>query len=94
MIIIIDPAKRAVIVNGQAHRPPRRVFDLIATLSARPGIVWSRSRLLDALGIGEEASDRAIDAAVKRSRAFLRALGCGNCIRYLYHEGYYWEDGE
>ena len=44
-------------------------FELVATLAAQPGRVFTRAQLLDAIrGVEVESFDRAIDAHVKNVR--------------------------
>ena len=44
-------------------------FELLATLAARPGRIFTRSQLLDALrGVAFESYERAIDTHVKNLR--------------------------
>jgi DNA-binding response OmpR family regulator len=69
----IDVAGRAVFLNGAPVTLTRTEFDLLAALSARPGVVFSRRQLLDAVWsdawIGNE---HLVDAHVAHLR---RKLG-------------------
>lgn len=65
---MIDRERRTVTIDGKAMRPTRRVFDLVAVLAARPGVVFTRHQIMDALGISENNFDRTIDTTVKHAR--------------------------
>jgi DNA-binding response OmpR family regulator len=45
--LVIDEATREVMVDGQSVNLTKLEFDLLATLAAHPGIVFSRNQLLD-----------------------------------------------
>ncbi|MEO6299946.1 MAG: winged helix-turn-helix domain-containing protein [Paracoccaceae bacterium] len=84
--VFVDPDCRTITQGKITVRPTRAEFDIIYYLSARPGFVRSRAQIMDAMGAGEEASDRAIDTHVKRIRAYgIRALKTSRGV------GYYWE---
>ena len=78
------PARDAVIRAGEVTLDKRRMqatvgrraidltsseFELLATLAAQPGRVFTRAQLLDAIGgVEADSFDRAIDAHVKNIR--------------------------
>jgi DNA-binding response OmpR family regulator len=78
------PARDAVIRAGDVTLDKRRMqatvgrraidltsseFELLATLAAQPGRVFTRTQLLDAIrGVEADSFDRAIDAHVKNIR--------------------------
>jgi DNA-binding response OmpR family regulator len=69
----IDLAGRTVTVDGAAAELTRTEFDLIATLAAHPGRVYTRMQLMEAAqGDAFEGYERTIDAHVKNVR---RKLG-------------------
>jgi DNA-binding response OmpR family regulator len=71
--IVIDSVKHKVLVKGQAVELTATEFRLLENLARRPGAVFSRNQLLDALGADEAmVYDRTIDAHVKSLR---RKLG-------------------
>lgn len=90
----IDPDKRAVIVGGKPHRLPRRVYDLIEVMAARPGRVWTRGDLMNAVGMPLRNSDRSVDSIVKHARKHLVSLTGRQFIQSMWGVGYYWEDGQ
>jgi two-component system phosphate regulon response regulator PhoB len=71
--IVIDSIKHKVIVKGQEVELTATEFRLLETLAKRPGAVFSRNQLLDAVGSDESmVYDRTVDAHVKSLR---RKLG-------------------
>lgn len=87
MVTQIDYPKRKIIVDGVAFRPPRRMFEFLAFLAKRPGVVRSRQEIMDHLQIHHDASDRTIDSLVKRARKKGYDYICAS-----YGIGYYWSD--
>ncbi len=71
--VVIDGAKHKVCVRGQQVELTTTEFRLLECLARRPGVVLSRSEILDAVG-GDEAMvcDRTVDAHIKSLR---RKLG-------------------
>ena len=67
--IVLDvPRMRAEVAGRPLDLTPTE-FKLLATLAARPGRIFTRSQLLDALrGIAFESYERAIDTHVKNLR--------------------------
>ena len=45
----IDPASREVLLDDEPVPLTRTEFDILAALSSRPGVVWSRRQLIDAV---------------------------------------------
>ena len=69
----IDTARREVCVEGRPVTLTRSEFDLLTTLAARPGRVWSRYELMSRVqGYDYEGYERTINAHVKNLR---RKLG-------------------
>lgn len=67
--VIVDRPKMRVSVAGVDVDLTPTEFELVATLIAQPGRVFSRAQLLDALhGVSFESYERAIDAHVKNIR--------------------------
>jgi two-component system OmpR family response regulator len=83
----IDPATRAVIVDGSPITLTATEFDLLAHLMARPGRVFTREELLSAVwGYASHAGTRTVDVHVAQVRA---KLGEGaNVIRTVRGVGY------
>ena len=67
--LIIDASKMTVTRNGSAIELTPTEFQLVAALARRPGRVFSRAQLLDAVrGTEVESFERAIDAHIKNIR--------------------------
>jgi DNA-binding response OmpR family regulator len=83
----IDPATRAVTVDGAPIMLTATEFDLLAHLMARPGRVFTREELLSAVwGYASHAGTRTVDVHVAQVRA---KLGEGaNVIRTVRGVGY------
>jgi DNA-binding response OmpR family regulator len=65
----IDPARRSVSVDGETVDLTRSEFDILATMAAHPGRVYSRLQLLEAAqGDAYEGYERTVDAHVKNVR--------------------------
>ena len=67
--LVLDPLRmRAELGDRQIELTPTE-FQLLATLAAQPGRIFTRSQLLDALhGIAFESYERAIDTHIKNIR--------------------------
>ena len=67
--LVLDPPRmRAELGDRQIELTPTE-FQLLATLAAQPGRIFTRSQLLDALhGIAFESYERAIDTHIKNIR--------------------------
>lgn len=71
--LTVDPTGRSVELDGSALTLTRTEFDLLATLAAHPGRVYSRMQLMEAAqGVAYEGYERTIDAHIKNVR---RKLG-------------------
>lgn len=67
--VTVDVPKMRVVVKGGDVELTPSEFQLVATLIAQPGRVFTRGQLLDALhGVSFESYERAIDAHVKNIR--------------------------
>jgi two-component system, OmpR family, alkaline phosphatase synthesis response regulator PhoP len=67
--ITIDVPRRRVTVGDKTVELTATEFDLVLTMARRPGQVFTRSQLLDAVhGVAFESYERAIDAHVKNIR--------------------------
>ena len=65
----LDRLRREVSVAGRKADLTATEFDLLATLAAQPGRVFTRAQLLDAIhGEAFDAYERAIDAHIKNIR--------------------------
>ena len=69
----LDPASREVLLAGEPIALTRTEFDILAALSSRPGVVWSRRQLIEAVwGDPWVGNDHLVDVHVGHVR---RKLG-------------------
>ena len=74
----VDDSRRVIRCQGQALLLSRYEYGLLCTLLRRPGHVYTREALLDAVWGDDSASlDRTVDAHVKTLRAKLKAVAPG-----------------
>jgi two-component system alkaline phosphatase synthesis response regulator PhoP len=67
--IVIDKAKRKILVRGAEIAPTFTEFKLLEFMARRPGIVFSRDQILDAIsGDNTIVTDRTVDAHIKSLR--------------------------
>ena len=67
--VVLDLPRMRVEVGGVAVELTPTEFQLLATLAARPGRIFTRAQLLDALhGVTFETYERAIDSHIKNLR--------------------------
>jgi two-component system alkaline phosphatase synthesis response regulator PhoP len=67
--VMLDKRRMQATVGGRAVDLTSTEFELLATLAAQPGRVFTRAQLLDAIrGVEVESFDRVIDAHVKNVR--------------------------
>ena len=67
--VVLDVPRMRAEVAGTAVDLTPTEFQLLATLAARPGRIFTRSQLLDALhGVAFETYERAIDSHIKNLR--------------------------
>ncbi len=72
--LVVDPARRAVELNGDAVELTYVEFELLSTLVSRPGRVYSRRALLEALwGDADYRDPRTIDVHVRHLREKLES---------------------
>ncbi|WP_426031945.1 winged helix-turn-helix domain-containing protein [Cypionkella sp. TWP1-2-1b2] len=85
----LDLCCRAVEINGTRFRLTVGEFTILAMLTRRPGALFSRDQLLDALygAAGGCYTDRTVDSHIKR----MRRQGITGIVTH-YGSGYCWED--
>jgi len=67
--VVLDLPRMRAEVGGTAVELTPTEFQLLATMAARPGRIFTRSQLLDALhGVAFETYERAIDSHIKNLR--------------------------
>jgi len=74
--IIIDPARREVLVAGKAVELTATEFNILHMLARRPGLVFTRYQIVDALhGSDYVVTERAIDVQIVSLRKKLGRYG-------------------
>lgn len=93
--LLMDPARHQVSWDGKAVSLTVTEFLILEALAARPGIVKSRSQLMDAAYSDDVfVDDRTIDSHIKRLRRKFRAIDNQfAAIDTLYGAGYAFTDG-
>jgi two-component system alkaline phosphatase synthesis response regulator PhoP len=88
--LVMDVERRSVTVGETSVELTRLEFDLLHRLLINPGRVLTRERLLEqAWGYEYVGDTRAVDSAVKRLRAKLRAVSAeADCIESVRGLGY------
>jgi len=88
--LLMDVERRSVVVGDAPIELTRLEFDLLHRLLINPGRVLTRERLLEqAWGYEYVGDTRAVDSAVKRLRAKLRAISAeADCIESVRGLGY------
>ena len=88
--LIIEPAKRKVMVNGSEVALAPKEYDLLMYLIDHKNNVLSRDMILDRVwGVDYDGFDRAVDTHIKKLRA---ALGsAGSHIETVIKAGYRWK---
>ena len=65
----VDVASRLTFLDGEPIPLTRTEFDILAALSSRPGVVWSRRQLIDAVwGEPWVGNDHLVDVHVGHLR--------------------------
>jgi DNA-binding response OmpR family regulator len=68
--LVIDPGRRTVTLNGTAVELTAKEFDLLLYFAGRPGRVFTRSQLLDAVwGYSHEGYEHTVNSHINRLRA-------------------------
>src|SRR5258706_722466 len=87
--LAIDPDARSVAFQDTPVSLTALEFDILRTLLARPGFVFTRELILDAAYADNiHVADRTIDSHVRNIRAKLAAAGCESVIETLHGVGF------
>lgn len=88
--IEVDEASRTARLRGQPLDLTPTEYDLFALMARRPGVVFSRAQLLDAVRRDTlEVTDRAVDSHIKNLRRKLAAQpGGAEIVQSVYGVGY------
>jgi two-component system alkaline phosphatase synthesis response regulator PhoP len=74
--MVIDPARRDVRIKGQSIKLTFTEFNILLTLARRPGIVFTRYKIVDAIrGSDYLVTDRAVDVQIVSLRKKLKEYG-------------------
>ncbi len=94
--LVIDPDRLRVTYRGADVPVTVTEFKLIETLSSRPGLVYSRDRLLEVIREdGATVAPRIIDTYIGRLRKKLGEIDpASRAIETVVGAGYRWRDGE
>ena len=89
--LTIDPARREVFVKNKQVKLTFTEFNILHTLAKRPGLVFTRYQIVDALhGSDYLVTDRAVDVQIVSLR---KKLGeCGEYIETIRGVGYRFKD--
>lgn len=83
---MIDPKRRSVTIDGRVIRPSYMIFELCRLLYDGNGAVFTKTQIMDRVGISEKSYDTSAQKLASRARA----LGITQ-IKTLHGAGYYWE---
>jgi two-component system, OmpR family, response regulator len=87
--LAIDPDARTAAFLGAPVALTALEFDILRTLLARPGFVFTRELILDAAYAGNiHVADRTIDSHVRNIRAKMAAAGCEQAIETVHGVGF------
>lgn len=87
--LVIDPDARSAVFQGTPVSLTALEFDILRTLVARPGFVFTRELILDAAYAGNiHVADRTIDSHVRNIRAKMAAAGCESVIETVHGVGF------
>ncbi|WP_213738044.1 response regulator [Bradyrhizobium sp. dw_411] len=87
--LVIDPGARSAVFQGAPVSLTALEFDILRTLMARPGFVFTRDLILDAAYAGNiHVADRTIDSHVRNIRAKMAAAGCESVIETVHGVGF------
>jgi len=87
--LVIDPDARTAIFQDTPVSLTALEFDILRTLVARPGFVFTRELILDAAYAGNiHVADRTIDSHVRNIRAKMAVAGCESAIETVHGVGF------
>src|SRR6266568_6458858 len=87
--LVIDPDARTAVFQDTPVLFTALEFDILRTLLARPGFVFTRELILDAAYTGNiHVADRTIDSHVRNIRAKMAVAGCGSVIETVHGVGF------
>jgi two-component system OmpR family response regulator len=84
----LDPAAHRAQAGGVELALTAIEFEVLRALMARPGLVFTRERLLDAAWSGVNVSDRTVDSHIRNLRAKLAQAGCADAVETVHGVGF------
>jgi two-component system, OmpR family, response regulator len=87
--LAVDPDARTAVFQGTPVSLTALEFDILRTLLARPGFVFTRELILEAAYAGNiHVADRTIDSHVRNIRAKMAVVGCEQVIETVHGVGF------
>ena len=87
--LAVDPDARTAAFQGTPVSLTALEFDILRTLLARPGFVFTRELILEAAYAGNiHVADRTIDSHVRNIRAKMAVVGCEQVIETVHGVGF------
>jgi two-component system OmpR family response regulator len=87
--LVIDPDARSASFLDAPVSLTALEFDILRTLLARPGFVFTRELILDSAYAGNiHVADRTIDSHVRNIRAKMAVAGCESVIETVHGVGF------
>jgi two-component system, OmpR family, response regulator len=87
--LAIDRDARSVVFQDTSVSLTALEFDILRTLLARPGFVFTRERILDAAYADNiHVADRTIDSHIRNIRAKMATAGCESVIETVHGVGF------
>jgi two-component system, OmpR family, response regulator len=87
--LAVDPDARTAAFHGTPVSLTALEFDILRTLLARPGFVFTRELILEAAYAGNiHVADRTIDSHVRNIRAKMATVGCEQVIETVHGVGF------
>jgi two-component system OmpR family response regulator len=85
----LDPERFEVSYGGVAVQLTALEFSILRMLASRPGVVFSRDRIMDTAYPGNvHVSDRTIDSHIRNIRGKFAAAGCASIIDTVHGVGF------
>lgn len=86
--LVLDGPRFSATFDGAPVPLTAIEFALMRTLAGKPGIVFSRERILDEAYDNVHVSDRTIDSHIRNIRGKFTALGCADAIETVHGVGF------
>lgn len=87
-LLVLDAPRFAASFDGAPAPLTALEFTLMRTLAAKPGIVFSRDRIMETAYVNVHVSDRTIDSHIRNIRSKFAALGCNDAIETVHGVGF------